>query len=412
MEATDIVSNFDHHTVEYQIHGREMFNTLRESCPVVHSDNWGGYYVMTKYQDIWQALRDHGTFSSAKYQDESGGWHGGDVIPDGSMPPFYPLDLDPPLHQSYRQILNPFLSPAAVTQRSERILGYISTLIDGFIERGECELITEFANPAPAIATVELLGLEVTEWRRWSEPHHAIQFAEHGTPEHEHAIADLVWQRDQLAEAIRDRLENPRDDMITHVANAEIDGRQITPDEGAALLWTVVGGGVDTSTAFVTNALAHLSQHPEQRAWLVDDLDSRLPTAIEELLRYYPPVRAVARTVRQEVEVSGARLCPADRVLLPVLAANIDPEQFDRPNEVILDRESNRHATFGIGIHRCVGSSVARFIVTNMIREVLTRMPDYQCDVENAVRYRPSSPNDGWVSMPATFTPGPRRAAA
>jgi len=410
MEANELVSSFDHHTVEYQVDGREMFNTLRGSCPVAHSDKWGGFYVMTKYDDIWAAMRDHGTFSSAKSQDESGTWHGGDVIPDVGMPPFYPLDLDPPLHQSFRQILNPFLSPASVEQRSERILGYISTLIDAFIERGDCEFVTEFANPAPAISTVEMLGLEVTEWRRWAEPHHSIQFAEHGTAEHEQAIADLVWQRDQLAAAIRERLETPRDDMITHVANARIDGRPIEPEEGAALLWTVVGGGVDTSTAFVTNALAHLSEHPEQRAWLLEDLDARLPAAIEELLRYYPPVRAVARTVRQEVEVGGQRLCPADRVLLPVLAANFDPEQFDRPGEVILDREPNRHATFGIGVHRCVGSSVARFTVTNMIREVLTRMPDYRFDLEKAVRYRPSSPNDGWVSMPATFTPGPKLA--
>ena len=406
--ASDATTQFDHHTVEFQEHARETFQELRETCPVARTDQWGGYWVLSRYEDIWRALRDHETFSSAKAQDENGQWRGGDVIPGSPMPPFYPLDLDPPDHGEFRQILNPFLSPAAVDRRSPAIQRRVTALVDNFIERGECELISEFANPAPAIATVELIGLEVDDWQRWAEPHHAIQHAEHGSPAHEKAIVDLMWQREQLAEAIRQRLESPRDDMLTSVANAKVYGRQITPDEGAALLWTVVGGGVDTSTAFVANAVLHLATHPEQRAWLIDDLDERLPAAVEELLRYYPPVRTVARTIKREVEFHGEQLCPRDRVLIPVLSANFDSAQFERADEVVLDRETNRHATFGIGVHRCVGSSAARFIVRTMLSELLRRVPDFAVDETSARRYGPMSPNDGWVSMPMTFTAGRR----
>jgi cytochrome P450 len=408
---TDPTTDFDHHTVEFQEQAREVFAQMRDQCPVAKTDRWGGYWVLTKYQDIWNALRDHETFSSAKYQDSQGGWHGGDVIPDTPMPPFYPLDLDPPDHGEFRQILNPFLGPGAVTRRADGIRSRISALVDAFVERGECELITEFANPAPAIATVELIGLETDEWQRWAAPHHAIQHVEHGSPAHAKAIEDLMWQRDQLAEAIRDRLVSPRDDMLTFVANAEVYGRQITPDEGAALLWTVVGGGVDTSTAFVANALLHLSRRHDQRSWLLEDLDGRLPTASEELLRFYPPVRSVSRTVLREANVGGQQLCPHDRVLIPVLSANFDASQFDRADEVVLDRSVNRHATFGIGVHRCVGSSAARFIVQTMLSEILHRIPDFEIDEANSERYGPMSPNDGWVRMPMRFTPG-RRAQA
>ena len=408
MRPVDAATDFDHHTVDFQENARATFKELREKCPVARTERWGGYWVLTKYDDIWKALRDHEAFSSAKYQDADGQWHGGDVIPDATMPPFFPLDLDPPDHGEFRQILNPFLSPASVERRAPAIRRRISSLVDEFIERGHCELITEFANPAPAIATVDLIGLAVDDWQRWAAPHHAIQHVEHGTPEHEAAVADLVWQREQLADAIRERLESPRDDMLTLVANAEVYGRRITPDEGAALLWTVVGGGVDTSTAFVANALLHLSTHTDQRAWLLEDLEARLPDAVEELLRYYPPVRAVARTVVQETEVGGQTLCPRDRVMLPVLSANFDAGQFDRPDEVILDRDANRHATFGIGVHRCVGSSAARLIVRSMIGEILARLPDFEIDEAASKRYGPMSPNDGWVEMPMRFTAGTR----
>jgi len=412
MTMSEALTQFDHHTVEFQENARETFRQLREQCPVARTEQWGGYWVLSKYDDIWNALRDHGTFSSAKYQDEAGQWRGGDVIPDTSMPPFYPLDLDPPDHGEFRQILNSFLSPAAVERRAPAIRARIAMLMDRLVERGECELITEFANPAPAIATVDLIGLELDEWQRWAAPHHAIQHVEHGSAAYQQAIADLMWQRDQLADAIRDRLDSPRDDMLTSVANATVYGRQITPDEGAALLWTVVGGGVDTSTAFVANALRHLARHPDQRSWLIEDLDARLPAAVEELLRYYPPVRTVARTVRRDAKVRDQQLCPFDRVLLPVLSANFDADQFDRSDEVVLDRPVNRHATFGIGVHRCVGSSAARFIVRAMLAEVLRRIPDYDVDDAKSRRYGPMSPNDGWVTMPISFTPGLRSSAS
>jgi cytochrome P450 len=250
------------------------------------------------------------------------------------------------------------------------------------------------------------VGLPFDEWHRWAEPHHAVQYATPGSDESAQAARDLIWQRQQLCSEIAQRRVHPRDDMLTAVAQAEVDGRPITEDEGAALVQTVIGGGVDTTTATVANGLLHLYRHPEQRAWVLEDIDGRLPDACEELLRYYPPVLKVCRTATSDVEVAGQQLCPGERVALPVVSANRDEDAFERPDEVRLDRFPNRHVTFGLGIHRCVGSNAARAMLHSMIGEVLRRIPDYRILEDEAVPYGPNSVVDGFIRMPMEFTPG------
>jgi cytochrome P450 len=402
------IIDFDHHTVEYQERAREMYRDLRDTCPVGWTEQHGGYWVFSGYEDVWQALRDHETFSSAKWQEPDGTWRGGDVIPDTPSPPLYPLDLDPPVWNDYRRVLNPWLAPAAVEARKDRLQAYATELFDRVIEQGQCDLILDFGNPMPAMSTLDLVGLELDDWHRWAEPHHAIQYAAPGSPAFMEAVEGMMWQRAQLAAAIVDRRARPRDDLVTAVAQADVMGEPMTPEDGAALILTVIGGGVDTTTALFANSLLYLHRNHDQRARLLEDVEQRLPVAVEEFLRVFPPVPAVARTVLKDASSGGARQCPRERVAISVLSANHDPQEFDEPEEIRLDRFPNRHVTFGIGIHRCVGSYAARTMVRLMLETVLQRIPDYRIDEDQMVRYGPSSAVDGWISVPVTFTPGPR----
>ena len=399
---------FDHHTPDYHEHAREIYADLRARCPVGWSESYGGFWVMSSYDAVWSALRDHETFSSGKWTEADGTWRGGDVIPDTPSPPLLPLDTDPPLWNGLRRILNPWLGPAQVEARQELFDSYAERLLDDVIEKGSFDLVLDFANPMPAMATLNLVGIDLDEWQRWAEPHHAIQYAPFGTPEFDAAMAGLGWQRERLAELIDDRRRSPRNDLLSAVAQAEIDGSPLSLEDGAALVLTVIGGGVDTTTSVVANSVIYLGRQLEKRAWLAEDLDARLPGAIEELLRTFPPVLAVARTVRRDANIGSEHVCPGERALLSVVSANHDPAEFDRPEQTVLDRAANRHVTFGIGIHRCVGSNAARAMVKTMLTHVLRRIPDYVVDEARAVRYGPSSAVDGWISLPVQFSPGSR----
>ncbi len=404
--------DFDHTTTEYQQHAREIYGDLRARCPVGWSENHGGYWVLSSYDAVWNALRDHETFSSARYKDEQGAWHGGLAIPDLQTATLLPLHLDPPQWADYRRILNPWLSPTRVEEARDRLAAHATDLLDAVVETGHCDLIPVLGNPLPAIATLELIGIEVDDWDRWAQPHHAIQYSPRGSAAFEQAMLDLTWQREQLVDALAARRADPRDDMLSAVATARVGDDLITLDDAAALLSTVISGGVSSSTALFANSVLHLHRHPDQRRWLLDDLDGRLPAALEEFLRVYPPVPVVARTIAKDGAMGGFHQRPRERVAISVLSANHDDSEFDDPDEIRLDRFPNRHATFGIGIHRCVGSYVARTIVRLMLEQVLRRTPDFAVDESAMVRFGPSSTIDGWISLPVTFTPSRRTKPA
>ena len=203
------------------------------------------------------------------------------------------------------------------------------------------------------------------------------------------------------------RGREPRDDLITHLVESEIDGAPIPDDEIVEMCNLVLGGGVDTTTALLGHAFHYLDEHPEVRPRLLED-SSFMSTAIEEWLRYFSPTQALARTATRDVEVGGQLVKEGERVLVCWAAANHDPESFDRHDEIVLDRFPNRHAAFGLGAHRCLGSNVTRAETAIVLEEVLRRVPDYRLVPGAAVRYDDIGVVNGWAGMPATFTPGHR----
>ena len=402
---------YDHHSADYARGSVGIHRRMRSECPVAWSDAHDGFWVLTRYEDVARASRDDATFSSD--HDIAGlreGWQGV-AIP---APPvaMIPLEVDPPAFHSYRRLVNPAFSPGAVERWTPFITDVVTACLDRSIESGRIDLVLDLANPVPAIVTLALLGLPLQDWYSYAEPMHTVVFSPPGSDEYLRAAGMQLWIVQQLAEAVQERREEPRDDLLSDLARATLAGDDpLDVGDAVALAYTIMAGGVDTTTALIANALVWLADRPGERRRLAGD-PAALALAREEFLRYFAPVQAFARTVTTDTDVAGCRLSRGERVLLSWASANRDETVFDRPDEVVIDRPVNRHASFGLGIHRCLGSSLARHEFDIVLGEVLRRMPDYTVDARGLEGYESIGNINGLVRVPATFTPGPRRGSS
>jgi cytochrome P450 len=205
--------------------------------------------------------------------------------------------------------------------------------------------------------------------------------------------------------------QNPRPGIVNGLIQLRIDGEPAPDLEIMGNLGLVIGGGFDTTTALTAHSMEWLSQHPDQRERLSRERDTLLDSATEEFLRYYTPAPGDGRTFSDDVEVEGTQFKEGERLWISWAMANRDPSVFSDPNEIVLDRKGNRHFSFGLGVHRCIGSNVARTVFKSMLTAVLDRMPDYVCDPEGTVHYETIGVIQGMRHLPATFTPGSRLGA-
>lgn len=258
-----------------------------------------------------------------------------------------------------------------------------------------------------------LLDFPLEHWRRFADANHLLLAAVPGSPAHDKAQADMGWCIDRLQEAIEVRSDpdHPGQDPLTALCQAEIDGEPLTPQEklGGGMLLMI--GGVDTTTSVLGSTIRWLGANPDARRRLRENPEL-MTTACEEFLRVFAPVTGNARTCTRELEMNGQRLQAGDRVLLNWAACNMDPAVFDEPHEIRLDRAPNRHATFGLGIHRCLGSNFARLVFQTVLEQVLERMPDFSIDESGVEPYPSFGVNRGYVRLPMTFTPGERRGSS
>ena len=260
-------------------------------------------------------------------------------------------------------------------------------------------------SPLPAIVTMELLGLPLEEWHQYADPVHELVYLSKEDPAHAESVRKFEWIHTRVAEEVEARRKSPRDDLISYLVTEKIDGKLLDDGTIREIVWNIMGGGVDTTTALSSNAFLYLYQNPDKRKLLVENPDM-MPKAREEFLRYFSPIQSLSRHATKEITVADQRVQPTERVLLAFAAANRDPEIFEKPDELILDRFPNRHIGFGAGRHRCIGSFLARMMFDTMMDEVLTRIPNYEVDIENSTPYTSISIVNGWVNMPITFTPG------
>jgi cytochrome P450 len=401
MTSTD--TSFDHHSADYARNWRAIYADLRDHCPVARTEAHNGFYVLSRYADVERVVKDDATFSSRHDLEDPGSPYRGITIPE---PPVrsVPIELDPPEMAPYRDIFNPWFTPRSATRWKPFVRDVTTALLDAAGPTGKIDFIHDLLSPVPAILTAKMLGLPLTDWRTYSDASHGVVAYPFGTPESDAAIGDYIRMITLAAETAEDRRENPRDDMISAIVAAEIDGAKVTDQRALEMISLVIVGGNDTTTNLLAGALHWLWEHPVERAELAA-YPSLLQPACEEFLRVFAPTQALARTCTRDVEIAGHQLKAGDRVLMAFASANFDPEVFDDPEQVRLDRFPNRHTSFGLGRHRCSGSNLARMVFSVVVEEVLKRMPEYELDAVGCQAYDNIGIVNGWARLPATFSP-------
>jgi cytochrome P450 len=394
------VVEFDHFAHRSLSESDEAWRDLRERCPVAWTEANGGHWIVTRYDEVATAFRDWETFSSARNHPSRSSL----TIGEPPMPLLVPEELDPPAWHPYRRILAELLSPKAVQRMRPRVVHWVTHHVDRIVAAGAGDLAHDLAVPVPAHVTMEWLGWPQDEWMEAAAVFHDMARHPWESPAFAEAGLKFGWLAGRIREEVTERRERPRDDVMSTIAHHDVDGEVISVDDACAMVLLAIGGGVDTTTSLTSAALVHLGRHPDDRRRLLEDR-SLLPAATEEFLRVYPPARTHARTVARDTVLGGCPMQAGDRVLLSEVSACHDEREFPDADRFVLDRSPNRHVAFGMGIHRCPGSHLARLEFTEMLTQVLDRMPGYVLDEEGTVEYPNWSAIGGWGRIPVRVTP-------
>jgi cytochrome P450 len=404
-------ADYDHHSPTHVRNWPAEFAQMRQFSPRAWTESHGGFWVATKYQDVIAIAQRPDRFSAHKdYDPETGAVSGGVSIPPLPGVRGIPNETASPEWDLLRGFINRRFSPRAVEAFRDKARLFTAALLDEVIETGSMDLVDQLTNPLPALVSMELFGFPLSDWRKFADPFHKIIYSTQDDSDFAETVLSIDRFREAVDEEVELRRREPRDDLLSHFAHGKIDGLPVDKETIRNLAFNLMVGGVDTTTALTSNALLYLGQHPEDRTRLAADRNL-IPIAREEFVRYFSPIHGLARNVTDDVELDGWRFRKGERVMLAYAAANRDPEIFDDPDKVILNRFPNRHIGFGAGMHRCVGSFLARLMFEEMINAVLDRIPDYRIDDENCLAYPSIAIVNGWISIPARFTPGPRVGA-
>jgi cytochrome P450 len=387
-------------TADYDIFAREyikdpfpIWDEIRGKCPVAHTDRWGGSFMPTRYEDLFNIARDIQHFSSRDVLVAS-------VMPapDQEQPELSeedqeliqqynvgapPITSDPPVHTWARKLLLPPFSVTSVDKYEQETRELCNELIDGFIKEGKADGAADYAQQIPPRVIASMLGIPkemtatFTEWVRG--------FLELGltNPELREESARNIFGF--MIEQVEQRKQHPGDDLISYLLAQKVDGEPVPEPHVVGTCFLILVAGIDTTWSSIGSAIWHLAQHPEHRKQLIEQPEL-INNAVEELLRAYSPV-TMARYVASDVEYAGCPMHEGDKVLMNFPAANRDPSVFEHPEQVILEREKNPHIAFGVGIHRCAGSNLARMEMKVSIQEWLKRIPDYRLEDPDAVTW-------------------------
>ena len=366
----------------------EQFATLRREAPVFrHEDDEGFFWAVTRHDDIVAVNRDWETFSS---------WAGAVYLwtpPELEMQRLMMLNMDPPEHAKLRKLVNRGFTPRRIRELQDVLARRATTIVDEVIEQGSCDMVEEVAAELPLQAIAEFLGVPQEDRRqifRWSnlligasDPEYSDSATEPGQPpEAQGAAVELYAYAQALA---ADRRANPRDDIVSDLIHAEVDGDKLTDDDFNAFFLLLAVAGNETTRNAISHSVLALAEHPDQRAWLRED-PARWDTALDELLRWSTPVMHFRRTATRDVELGGQQVSEGDRVVIWHISGNRDEDVFDEPFRFDLGRTPNEalgagHVAFGGGgPHFCLGANLAKAEMRVMLGEVLARLGDFELD--------------------------------
>lgn len=362
---------FDHHDPLFVRDPYSVVNRVREETPVLHSELYGGFWLLSRYEDVTRATMDYESFTSSVV--------GVTLIPP-SQPrttPQIPIELDPPAHTRYRSLVSTLFSRGRIAAMRPELEALATQLLEPLAARGGGDVIAEYAVPLSLGALASFMNLPAEDqgkWFGWVER----MFAG--------ALGDLEDQRAAVGEIqayldglIAERRAKPRDDFIGLLVDAELDGQRLTDDEirGFGVLMLIAGH--ETTSGAIGLFLHHLAQHPEQRAQLAADREL-IPSAVNELLRFTSPVQVFGRNAGRDLELHGQRIPKGDVIGIAYGAANHDPREFPDPDACILDRRPNRHVAFGHGHHLCLGANLARLELAITFERLAELMPEFRLD--------------------------------
>ncbi|HZM31531.1 MAG TPA: cytochrome P450 [Acidimicrobiales bacterium] len=394
-----IANHFDLHAHEL---GQDLHPTLaraRRLCPIAHSDQHGGYWVATRYEDVLAIAQDWETWSNelgitVPHVAPSGGSRG-----SGRML-ILPVGIDPPLQRTFKRLINRYFTPAAVAPWEDETRALVTRLIEGFADRGQCEFMEAFARPFPGLAFFDLAlhapADDLDQVNAWA----TVASSTH-LPESRDGIMQLaMW----IAEFVkRRREEGPRGDVVDAVMAADIDGRPITEAEAIGTIHLLILGGLETTAGVLGMAMQRFCEHPE----IPDLLRARpelIPDAVEELLRLDGSFIAIGRTARHDTTLGDREVKAGERVIIYWASANRDEAEFPEPDDFDLTRAQNRHIAFGAGPHRCAGSNLARMNLRVALEELLRRLHDIRLQPGADIQFH-STFNRAPRSIPIAFTP-------
>ncbi|MGA8456005.1 MAG: cytochrome P450 [Streptosporangiaceae bacterium] len=367
--VSDWATDFSHLEPEWSADPYPIQDELRQQCPIAHTERFGGGWLPTRYEDVAAVAYDTERFSSraiimSNFRPPL------DEAPVGGSPP---ISSDPPFHHDARKLLLPAFTKAAVARQEPATRAFCHSLIDAFGERDVVDAASEYAQYIPIRVIADMLGFPPEDGPRFRE--FVENTLEGVNQEAEERIERMQQLFDYLLAQIRDHVDHPRDDLTTFLINVELYGSKLEAEHVAGTMALLLIAGIDTTWSAIGASLWHLAKTPQDRERLIAE-PALLPTALEEFLRAFAPV-TMARLVKEDMHWHGVDMKADDWILLSFPAANRDPAQFNRADEVVIDRQVNRHAAFGLGIHRCVGSHLARMELRVALEVWLERIPGF-----------------------------------
>lgn len=347
---------YDPSTPEFQTEIWYVYRRMRNDHPV-YRDPDGQFYALTRFADVWAAAADHETFSSRVEEAN-------DLLPQL-------IYIDPPRHAALRKLVSRVFTARRVAAMEDEIRTCITGLLDGIAARGSCEFQHDYAAVIPSVVVGGMIGLDeqyLAPMRTWTEEF--IGPADTGAP-----LEAAMNIYAMFAELLAERRSRPREDLMTALLNAEIDGERLTDEELLGFCLLLVLGGNDTTASLIGSGAVLVLNHPEQRDLLLRD-PSLWPSAIEEINRFEAPTQALPRTATRDVGLHGVSIPAGSRVMLVWGAANHDEREYPDPERFDVARRAQRHASFGHGVHFCMGSGLARLEARLAFAEWFQRFPD------------------------------------
>ena len=380
----DWATDFDHVDPEYSKNIYDIWDNLKQSgCPIAHTERYGGTWLPLTYEMVHEIAYDTDHFSSRSIvvgQIKPSEQEFSIPAPVGPVPP---ISSDPPFHGDARRLLLPAFSPKQIDPLRDVIRDYCNDLIDRMGDREFVEVSKEYTQNIPVMIICHMLGFPLEDIEKFLGWIHIVLESVNAP------IGSRAGQMQELGDYINrhieDRKVNPKDDLITYLLNAELYGNKLSHQHVHGTVLLALIAGIDTTWSAMGSSLLHLATNSVDRRRLVEN-PAMIPQAVEEFLRAYAPV-TMARVVTEDHEFHGVQMKKEDWVLLPFPAANRDEKEFENPGVVDIDREVNRHSAFGLGIHRCIGSNLARLELNVAVEVFLERFPDFELNTAEEVRY-------------------------